>query len=67
MRGTAMADSRKSRSVVFKTIESASFGRIKTAIEEETNEGSIVVLQELRPGEYLAEVKEKETAESLRS
>ena len=60
-----MAADRKARSVVFKTLEGVSLVEIKDAITKETNAESIVVLQELRPQEYLAEFKEKDDAEKI--
>ena len=60
-----IAADRKARSVVFKTLEGVSLVEIKDAITKETNAESIVVLQELRPQEYLAEFKEKDDVEKI--
>ena len=54
-----MAADHKARSAVFKTLEEVTLVEIKEAIERETDAESIVVLQELRWQEYLAEFKEK--------
>ena len=60
-----MAADRKARSIVFKTLEEVTLVEIKDAIERETKAESIVVLQELKPQEYLAEFKEKDDAEKI--
>lgn len=60
-----MAADRKGRTVVFKTLEEATLVEIKQQIEKEIEVGCLVVLQELKTGEYLAELKGKSEAEQI--
>ena len=60
-----MASDRKARTVVFKTLEEVTFVEIKKQIEKEIEVGCLVVLQELKTAEYLAEFKDRTQAEKL--
>ena len=60
-----MAPDRMSRTVIFKTFDGVDLKEIKDGIESETATESLVVLQQLKPGEYLAEVTRKADAEHL--
>ncbi|EDO26432.1 predicted protein [Nematostella vectensis] len=60
-----MAADRRARSLVFKTQGSPALGDIKQALIKEIGEGKINVIQELKVGEFLVELKEEPLVERL--